>query len=328
MSPNPLVLHCSGIPISAETLDFGTATQEQLNNLSSFSQLVNGVSTSSDVWSPGGTATWSIYELVLTQSDFAQGISRDTMQESFEASTHDAARAIPSRLHAAVSPRLEAIGFHFGAARSQPFCETTLPAPREIAPESTLAATFQTLYGALTADALIDTRGATFYPTYFYPNDFADAVNDGLWIPFEITPGQADPWQPVGDGETIRGEMLVLPLQRSWWSPWIFSSRGWRFQPASGLPQLSDGNSPPQGMMPFYASSLIIARNLTVSSAPKAAAPPALFTLKSEPAQSAGTTAAGMSIIGFVCTTLPRCPDPDPTLQWELALQPSTVSAR
>jgi hypothetical protein len=32
---------------------------------------------------------------------------------------------------------------------------------------------------------------------------------------------------------------------------------------------------------------------------------------------AAGIECAGMQIIGFVCELLPKCPNPDPTLNWQ-----------
>jgi hypothetical protein len=122
--------------------------------------------------------------------------------------------------------------------------------------------------------------------------------------------------------------MITVPLQRSWWSPWVFSNRAWRFSPSSGMDQLSDGGNPAGGMMPLFCSALLIARNVKTVPGQAAAArsdSPAPFTLNKSlappsPTISLSTNApsepAAMMIFGFVCTSLPKSPNPDPSLHW------------
>jgi hypothetical protein len=348
-----LVLYTNGIPIGAADLDFGNATtQPQLNALSSFSQMVNAIPSPGGVWVPTGSQVWSIYDLVLSMAEFGrQSQSAVAAADLSRSAVAGVAAPVPQptavRLAAtlqgdggsliataghSVSSALRATGFRFASAAPD-FAvtavtrESAAPVVASAAAAMNLSGMFLQLKAQLAMDALTDTRGNAFYPTYVYPADFYTSAYDASWKSFQLTPGQNDPWAPVGSGEAVSGEMITVPLQRAWWSPWIFASRGWRFSPVSGLQALSDGGSPPQGLMPLYASLVIVARNIKTV-APAATAPlraaAEFFKLRaavagSPAAVSDGTAAAdpsGMIIIGFGCTALPKSPNPDPSLTW------------
>lgn len=354
---NPIILYSGGIPISPSDLDFGNSvTQAQLNALSSFSQMVNAIPAPGNVWVSTGSETWSIYKLVLTMAEFAQAAQAPPPpQPQFATRSVDvtgskttievpdplpavmsAAPSVLSALGETIAPALNNIGFQLG--------ETNQPSPTnsnqngakpsKLPPlgSSGLASMFLQLEAQLAIDALTDTLGSIFYPTYLFPADFYQPQYDASWQPFTITPGEDDPWIPINQGDTVSGEIITLPLQRAWWITWVFNNRGWRFDPSTGFGNLSDGGSPPQGMMPMYASALIIARNIQVSPAQSdsfAPLPANLnpFVLKTAENNSAekdsaanslsnATDPTAMLIVGFVCTPLPLCPNPDPTLNW------------
>lgn len=357
----PIVIYSNGIPISPSDLDFGNvATQAQINALSSFSQMVNAIPAPGNVWVPTGSETWSIYNLVLTMSEFAQSapppVPPPIPTRSVAVSGSDANLNVPNpssqaiseiptileNIGSAIFPALSYIGFEIGEKGSSASGGTTTAnsnaaqPPETSAPDSGggLAAIFLQLEGQLNVDTMTDTLGNAFYPTYLYPADFYQSQYDASWKPFTVTPGEDDPWIPVGEqSSTVSGEIITLPLSRSWWSTWIFANRGWQFNPTSGFGKLSDGGVPPQGMMPMYASALIIARNLQFSQPADAAAPPQdlnPFILAADAGAAAkGSSSAdaatapispvpsdSMLIIGFVCTPLPLSPNPDPSLNW------------
>ncbi|HEX8707710.1 MAG TPA: hypothetical protein VF723_05570 [Pyrinomonadaceae bacterium] len=357
---DPVLLYSNGIPIAPSDLDFGNVvTQAQLNALSSFSQMVNAIPSPGQVWVPTGTTTWDIYNLVLTAAQFAQAAQApapppaqfsntavtvvgtgDTIQiaEPSLALKERAAELLAAHNQAAFL-QLERDGFRFGGGVPAPVDPAPVlpPAPQSPGGAMTgLAALFLQLEAQLMTDTMTDTHGAAFYPTPLFPADFYQPQYDSSWQSFVITPGQDTPWAPLAQAGQVSGEMMTIPLQRAWWSTWIFSSTGWRFNPSMGMGELSDGGSPPRGLMPLYASALVIARNIeVVSGQPSQGGPqPAVsnpFTLH---ASAAGMTNAvtsaqlpandlagasdpsSMLIIGFVCVPLPKCPNPDMSLNW------------
>ena len=335
---DPLVLFSNGIPISPTDLDFGgLVSKEQINRLSSFSQMVNEVpSSTSKVWIPTGSRTWDIYELVLSQAEFADSAVADTRAVTMSMFAMKSGAGSPlASIAASVAPALEDVGFRFKAPLAAPVPKATsfaaLAEPSFLAtvgPPTSLATLFSKLDAQLTIDRQTDTTGAAFYPTPFFPADFYSAAYAGNWRPFEITPQPGDLWMPVGNGGKITGEMITVPLQRPWWSSWVFSNRGWRFSRASGMGQLSDGGSPAGGMMPLFCSALLIARNVQTvpgRAAAVGAVSPAPFTLNENLAPPSPVTSlsangtpepAAMMIFGFVCTPLPKSPNPDPSLHW------------
>jgi hypothetical protein len=369
-SNSPIIIYSGGIPIAPADLDFGgSVTKTQINALSSFSQMVNAIPAEGNTWVPTGSETWDIYQLVLTMAQFAetaQGVvpsaaSFATRQVAVAESNAkiDVVEPIPqatvdtpsslAALNESISPLLEQAGFQFNRSplleqagfqvnssrrAPIPFDRTTSPAvsPTLSGTQPTgLAAMFLKLQAHLVTATQTDTLGNAFYPTPLYPANFYQPQYDSSWKPFTITPGQGDSWLPVSNGSAVTGEMTTIPLQRAWWSTWIFANRGWEFTPSSGMGQLSDGGNPPQGLMPMYASAVIFARNIKVSSQQETLTPTAAaasFTSRHAGAAQAAQTAAralapqseddpsSMLIIGFVCTPLTQCPNPDPTLNW------------
>jgi hypothetical protein len=220
-------------------------------------------------------------------------------------------------------------------------------------PGNGMAALFQNLRAKLRTSVMTDLLGTQFYPTLFYPADFYQSSYDAYWQPFELSPQPGDVWMPLPPGGKITGEMISIQLQRSWWSTWVFSNRGWRFSPDSGMQPVSDGGHPASGSMPLFACALLIARNVKTVLPPNAlpaaneakvrSGPPlAPFTLLRVAGQSQGTAnSAGaasaidpqstkalaepleangapppMMVFAFVCTPIGVCPNPDMNLNW------------
>ena len=134
-------------------------------------------------------------------------------------------------------------------------------------------------------------------------------------------------------------EMVQIPLLRGWWDPTMFYNHGWKF--ATDDP-LSNGLMPPatNGRLPMYVSSIIVARNLKASldmtsthnhsvsdhfsSSGSIGWGP--FSLRGNYERNSGShshdfdhdassiSCPGMQIIAFVCTVLPKTPNPAPGL--------------
>ncbi|MCR8961648.1 hypothetical protein O0550_00290 [Brevibacillus halotolerans] len=141
----------------------------------------------------------------------------------------------------------------------------------------------------------------------------------------------------------IEFEMIQLPLIRPWWDPLIFKNRGWKWAPGVSPDLISDGGRPPQGLMPIYATDLILARNLKITMDMTSAISTAVreklsvsgsvgfgpFSLRGNYATDDanqtfnftetgnGIEVSGAQIIGFLGEVLPKSPDPDPDLNWE-----------
>jgi hypothetical protein len=343
-----LIIFSGAIPISPTDLDFADGgTGDQLNALSAFSQMVNAIpSPPYDYWAPSGTVSWDVYRLVLTQSAFPQAaattvaaaVGAAPIKNGIAASGFRAPIREPAVAAAAVSPAdiwasLEHAGFVFSGSPPAPLPDapTAKPIERSAAGRVPLGedlaqdvaapgleGTFFQLQAQLAADQLTDLRGTQFYPTRFYPPDFYLPANDAQWRAFQVQPGDNNPWAPLAQRGAITGEMVTVQVQRPWWQTWVFSSRGWTFQPSSGLGPLSDGKTPPSGLMPAYATSLAIARNVQpVRPAATSVAPHELLVVPNAATLTSGTsTDTSMMIIGFMCAPLPLSPNPDPSLNW------------
>ena len=152
------------------------------------------------------------------------------------------------------------------------------------------------------------------------------------------------------DNLELSVDLIQVPILRSWCEPWIFSSRGWKgYGPIEQEGCISDGSTPPRGLMPLLPTSLILARNLEIrmdmtttenrsslrriSSSFSGGWGP--FTVKGNYADSRRTASssieaddtglrfAGAQIIAFVCEEMPKTPYPDPSLDWS---QPVALS--
>ena len=221
-----------------------------------------------------------------------------------------------------------------------------------------------------------DTEGGTYWHTGFSPSDFASPANDASWTRFAFTHTEvhtidtstATSWgggagfgfglwsfgasaqyssehhrfESDAENMSLSVELIKVPVRRTWWTPSIFRSRAWRFDPQVSKDLLSDGKVPPSGLMVGYVSSVIFARNLNLSmnltSTKDASARSAFsssasvsygpFSLRGNYQTSSATSThdfsstentiqcAGMQIIGFGVEMLPKCPNPDESLNW------------
>jgi hypothetical protein len=138
-------------------------------------------------------------------------------------------------------------------------------------------------------------------------------------------------------------ELARIPIRRTWMDAEVFTSRSWNFpDDTSQAEALSDGKNPPTGTMTSFPTALIVARNLKlrtdmskeknsysleqINGSYRAGWGP--FSLKGNYSKTAtrqthdfsasgsGIECTGMQIIGYVCQTLPKCPNPDETLNW------------
>ncbi len=144
-------------------------------------------------------------------------------------------------------------------------------------------------------------------------------------------------------------EIMRATIQRPWMDGTVFQSRGWRWGQGAplGSQLISDGASPnPAGVMPFLVTGLLLSRNLVLSGSFSHADQTVIDTALSTSASfgwgpfsisghynksthsdvSHANSAANaisnpdVQIIGFLCSTLSRCPNPDPSLEWPSAL--------
>lgn len=148
-------------------------------------------------------------------------------------------------------------------------------------------------------------------------------------------------------------EMVEVPISRVWFQPGFLTSRSWRFHPMVKNKVVSDGGSPPNGILPAYPTSALFIRDLSLSfgESPHVSEFVELqrqshtrgnslmsfgpfFLGGNAPSSSAdGTTQRdwgyryehntisvdGMQLIGFRCHLLPKSPNPDPgilTNEW------------
>lgn len=173
-------------------------------------------------------------------------------------------------------------------------------------------------------------------------------ANFGLWrasLNASYTENQG--WDHfTSTGYALDFEIANIELDRAWLDALVFRMRNWQFDKGFGY-VLSDGGDPrqgvtPQGVMPIYAVSLLVARNVSLSASlvqqdsdyfdkaidgsTSVGWGPFSFSghyheethEHHEKGQRAGNTLsfAGPQVIGWICDVLPRCPDPDATLIW------------
>jgi hypothetical protein len=238
------------------------------------------------------------------------------------------------------------------------------------------ASLYQSMRANFNADRLTDTLGSQFYPTYVYPKDPLNPALDGSWMSFyfnleDVNTFKSDSatnsggsasaswglWSgsasaSYGQGQSnyecdtsnlsLSVQLIQLPLTRPWLRPEIYWSRGWRWSAgASGV--ISDGGTPPQGLMPLYPTSVIVAKNLVInldmsntknqSSFSKIETSASIgwgpFSVSGNYSRSdsqstsnftkssTGITVPGAQIIAYVCEVLPLSPNPDPSLNWQ-----------
>lgn len=283
----------AGYPIAPEDLDFGggNPTPVQIANASSFAALMNQIPNAGQpFWTSSGMTVWNVWKIALESAEV---------------------------------------------------------------PVNGSSGVFHELKGRLRLAERSDMKGDIYYPTFYSPSSFWTETT-GQWRPLEaaVQPdGTSDQMVACSSGGTPRriafdasgmevsGELMLVTLLRDWWAPWLFDSKAWRFAPGTIAPRLSDGKTPPTGSMPMYANAFMVARNVKVGvdmdkgkNAVLAKQIQMASALAWGPFQLKGTShggresalrlttegihSPGMQIVGFSCNVLPKCPDPDPALDW------------
>jgi hypothetical protein len=144
-------------------------------------------------------------------------------------------------------------------------------------------------------------------------------------------------------------EIAQIPIARAWFRPAFLNSKAWRFDQnnvTTKNDKLSDGGSPPKGMMPAYPVTAIFVRKLALSFGESSGFSDFVADQKSSSAGGGGclnigpfflggsaskSSASGssqrdygyryenntmyvdgMQLIGYKCHILPKSPDPDP----------------
>lgn len=137
-------------------------------------------------------------------------------------------------------------------------------------------------------------------------------------------------------------KLTMIPIRRTWLDATVFSNRAWRLDENINKSVYSDGGAPPQGRMPAIATAMIVVRELKLG-ADMSTTENSSFASQLKVSMSggwgpfsvrgnysrntsrtthdyvmsaAGIEAPGMQIIGFVCRTTPKSPNPDDTLNW------------
>lgn len=130
-------------------------------------------------------------------------------------------------------------------------------------------------------DALID---RPFRESDFYPRTFYREGSEGSWNDFTLDESEIgslldrstagiDTLDDAVGTEQFEGDISRLSVQlarvtvgRGWFSPEAFGSRLWKW--TRDREPISDGGDPPTGQFPAYVSSLVFARDLTVTLSP------------------------------------------------------------
>ena len=136
-----------------------------------------------------------------------------------------------------------------------------------------------------------DMQGQGFYQTHFFPSDFFKPTASGQWTKLTLDASEiaalsskapdgirnvATMSDPANNTQAVdleiarlSVELVRVPLMRSWLEPGVFSSKLWKWSVGHG--PLSDGQNPPNGSLPAYTTSMILARNLEVELKPGSA---------------------------------------------------------
>lgn len=318
------ILFCSpGLPVSQQMLEFGGwYTPREVQALSHFSRVVNMVPNAAGrLFSVSGSMVWDVYDAAVSHCAFPNEPMRyEAMEDGWEE------LSVPEPAGGLVEAALAPI-FQYFRERRPADAQSSLSAPVDLLPEALrnyaaavdaaddeaaavladgpllvtsgrAAAYHQRLKARLDRSAMTDRMGP-FWPTPLVP---ADLLSGGYrWEQIAIHEAESA-WLAGRSGWELdlTAEVIQAPLLRAWWDPTIFRNRGWRW--ATPLAEISDGGSPPRGMMPLYITSVIFARNLTYS--------------YGTAGQREDRHAPDPQILGFICERLPKCPNPDLTLDW------------
>lgn len=184
---------------------------------------------------------------------------------------------------------------------------------------------------------LVTEDNQSFYLTLFSPALFYESADDTRWQ--RLTWKPAENASRVGSKETqlsisnLTVELIAVQILRPWMNSSIFERQFWQWPDQRDA--LSDGSDVPQGTLPAYATTMVVARNLTIELESNSEQNAALVEdiklgNKSDKSISWGpfslTNATvsgsnliqcyGMQIVAMGCQKVPKSPNPDLTLQW------------
>jgi hypothetical protein len=154
------------------------------------------------------------------------------------------------------------------------------------------------------------------------------------------------------DNFSLSFEIAQVPIVRPWFKEAFITSKAWRFDqtnPDVKGQMLSDGGSPPKGLIPAYPVTAIFIRNLVLGIDHSSSAASFIqqnssssvgggasvnfgffnlggsashwsangYTQRNTSAQwnDQGLTVPGLQLVGFKCHIFPKSPDPDPSIK-------------
>ncbi|MEM7591264.1 MAG: hypothetical protein AAF383_07060 [Cyanobacteria bacterium P01_A01_bin.83] len=135
-------------------------------------------------------------------------------------------------------------------------------------------------------------------------------------------------------------DLVQVPISRPWFSPEFLKNSAWRFNPNSGMSDLSNGGKPPKGQLVAFPTTAVFVRNIVVdfkelhdSSSDyskqinaKANVSYGPFSFGGSYNRSVGEKkfdskvgaqgleVPGMQLIALKCSTLPKSPNPSPEI--------------
>lgn len=181
-------------------------------------------------------------------------------------------------------------------------------------------------------------EGSSFYPTYIFPSDVHLQQWDKVTIGaeeieklYEEAPELLKGMLPVSDTEEnireICFECRSVKLDRPWMDSDVFESRMWKFAQTDNYLPLSCGLDSVYGSFPAYVTSLILARNVRVSTAHEKLVrfPVKKMRLTPKPAKKTVVTVheydfEEITVLAYNCKKLDVCPCPDPEAAWGISM--------
>ncbi|MFT4968036.1 MAG: hypothetical protein ACI9CD_001056 [Candidatus Deianiraeaceae bacterium] len=140
---------------------------------------------------------------------------------------------------------------------------------------------------------------------------------------------------------SISFDIVQVPIVRPWFSLEFIRSNGWKFAENAPYSSLSDGKTPPSGVMPYYTSTAIFVKDVVIKSESFSKQfSDVQFKWSSEfeggwgpfraSAKHSGNESDsklhtfikdgsvhinGIQLIGFLCSSLPESPNPNTDIQ-------------
>jgi hypothetical protein len=176
-----------------------------------------------------------------------------------------------------------------------------------------------------------------FYLTQFSPALFYESGGNTLWQRLTWKPAEDDSVMDSQETELsikfLSVELIKVQILRPWMNSNIFEAQFWQW-PDERKP-LSNGADSPQGTLPAYATSMIVARNLTIELESDSEQNTAVlekiklgnksgqlvswgpFSLTNATVSGSNSIQChGMQVVAMGCQKLPKSPNPDLTLPW------------